>query len=184
MNIFYVDSCPIKSAQYLVDKHVVKMILESAQLLSTAHRVLDGIEYIGYSQSGRKAKRWKLNDFRDDILYQATHIHHPSNVWVRESSDNYKWLWEHLVALCEEYSFRYDKDHKVMREGLVNVLKTIPNNISRIGFNQPTPAMDERYIISDDSVINYRNYYSFGKSHLFSWKRRDKPDWLNIAGDK
>ena len=84
MNIFYVDPDPGTAAQCLVDKHVVKMILESAQLLSTAHRLLDGIEFEGKSKSGRKARRWLLPDSRDYTMYAATHINHPSAVWCRQ----------------------------------------------------------------------------------------------------
>ena len=69
MNIFVLDTNPKICAQYHVDKHVVKMILELAQILSTAHRVLDGIESISI-QNGRKLKSWELPDSREDILYK------------------------------------------------------------------------------------------------------------------
>lgn len=84
MNIFYLDSDPVVCAQMHCDKHVVKMILESCQLLSTAHRVLDGHSTIEKSASGRNVKRWYLNDLRQGILYGATHINHPSAIWCRE----------------------------------------------------------------------------------------------------
>ena len=84
MNIFYLSHNTQECAEMHVDKHVVKMILEYSQLLSTAHRVLDGVEYIDNS-SGRKIKRWKLNwSAFEDTLYKATHINHPSAVWCRQ----------------------------------------------------------------------------------------------------
>jgi len=102
LNIFFVDSDPVVAAQSLVDKHVVKMILESAQLLSTAHRLLDGEEFEGKTKTGRKAKRWKLHDARENVIYSATHINHPSAVWCRQSVENYNWLVDHFFALMLE----------------------------------------------------------------------------------
>jgi len=162
------------------DKHVVKMILEYAQLLSTAHRVLDGVELSGLSASGRKKKFWTLADSRDYTLYKATHIHHPSAVWVRQSAENYLWLANMLVALCEEYTYRYGKTHKVERDGLCNVLlKNIPHNIRNSGFTQPTPAMPDEVKIPGDSLASYRNYYINNKTHLANWKKRKVPEWFN-----
>ena len=80
MNIFYIDKDPVQAAEWMVDKHVVKMILESAQLLCTAHRFLDGTEYVD-ATSGRRIKRWMLSDARESVLYSATHINHPSAIW-------------------------------------------------------------------------------------------------------
>ena len=91
MNIFYLHNDPKICAEMHVDKHCVKMILEYAQLLSTAHRVLDGTLVNGYSKTGRKQKRYVLPDDRDSVLYSATHINHPSAVWVRKSDANYAW---------------------------------------------------------------------------------------------
>ena len=103
MNIFYLDHDVAKCAEMHNDKHVVKMILEYCQLLSTAHRYLDGVEQIGQTKTGRNVKRWKLNDERDTILYSATHINHPSAVWCRQTAANYHWLYKLLVELCKEY---------------------------------------------------------------------------------
>ena len=156
------------------------MILEYAQLLSTAHRVLDGVELSGLSASGRKKKFWTLADSRDYTLYKATHIHHPSAVWARQSAENYLWLANMLVALCEEYTYRYGKTHKVERDGLCNVLlKNIPHNIRNSGFTQPTPAMPDEVKIPGDSLASYRNYYINNKTHLANWKKRKVPEWFN-----
>ena len=89
MNIFYLDRNPVIAAQMMCDKHVVKMILESAQMLSTAHRVLDGDDRA--NETG---------------LYKMAHKNHPSTIWVRASSENYRWLWKHFDALFQfDYSF-------------------------------------------------------------------------------
>ncbi len=177
MNIFYVAECPVEAAQALVDKHVVKMVLESAQLLSTAHRVLDGQEIIGTSPSGRKQKQWKLYDARETVLYKATHINHPSAVWIRQNVENYNWLVEHFFALLDEYTYRYDKKHKCMGE-LSFQLCTPPKNLEYAELTPPPSCMDEKYIISENVVDNYRNYYILGKSDLHCWKRRDPPNWI------
>jgi hypothetical protein len=178
MNIFYLDHDVNKCAEMHNDKHVVKMILEYAQLLSTAHRVLDGVELSGLSESGRKRKFWTLGDSRDYTLYKATHINHPSAVWVRQSAENYLWLANMLIALCEEYTYRYGKVHKTERDGLAHVLlKNIPHNIGNSGFTQPTPAMPDEVKIAGDSIISYRNYYINNKSHLAKWKKRPVPLW-------
>jgi hypothetical protein len=113
MNIFYLSQNPVECAQMHNDKHCVKMILESAQLLSTAHRVLDGVETVGLSQSGRKKKIWKLaNDKLDTKLYSATHNNHPSAIWVRQSKNNYVWLFNLFCSLIVEYQHRYEKVHR------------------------------------------------------------------------
>ena len=178
MKIFYLDHDVTKCAEMHNDKHVVKMILEYAQLLSTAHRILDGHESTILSASGRKKKVWQLPDNRDSVLYSATHANHPSAVWVRQSDKNYLWLANMLVALCEEYTHRYTKTHKVERDGLCYVLlKNIPHNIRNSDFTQPTPAMPDNVKIAGDSIKSYRNYYINNKTHLANWKKRTTPEW-------
>ena len=85
MNIFYLDNDPMTCAQMHNDKHVIKMILETCQLLSTAHRIIDGVETMAKSKTGRNVKRWIIPDKYthgkvklNDVLYSATHVNHPS----------------------------------------------------------------------------------------------------------
>lgn len=179
MNIFYLDNDPRTCAEMHVDKHCVKMILEYAQLLSTAHRVLDGIQIVGLSKSGRKQTRYELSDNRDGILYSATHINHPSAVWVRKSVQNYMWLAELLEMLCGEYTYRYGKVHKVERDGLMQLLKNeFPKNLPIAPFTEPTPAMPDTYKVAGNSIQSYHNYYLGDKTRMFSWKNRDAPNWI------
>jgi len=148
------------------------------QLLCTAHRVLDGKEYIDAS-SGRKIKRWKLEGEKEVSFYKATHINHPSAVWVRESAENYIWLTELLSELCKEYTYRYGKVHKCEKIGLVDMLYTnIPNNIKRKPFTEPTPAMPDIYKVIGDSTQSYINYYNGDKQRMFSWKNREVPHFI------
>lgn len=183
MNIFYVDTDPVVAAQSLVDKHVVKMILETAQLLSTAHRVLDGNEIIvegwvdEFGIKHRKKKLWKLDDDRDSILYLATHINHPSAVWCRQSISNYAWLVDHMFALGAEYTHRYNKRHATI-EKLGYALQSPPFNLCEYELTKMPSAMDTQYIISDDSIVNYRNYYRLGKSRMHKWTKREVPEWI------
>jgi len=177
MNIFYLDPDPMQAAIYMVDRHVVKMILESAQLLSTAHRILDGEESIELSEKGRKTKRYRLYDAREPILYSATHANHPSAIWARASVENYNWLVDHFFALMSEYTYRYDKQHKCFGE-LSYMLQSPPKNLKEYEMTLIPSAMAEEYIISSDPVQNYRNYYARGKTHLHKWTKRDKPNWI------
>jgi hypothetical protein len=177
MNIFYLDRVPEKCAEMHVDKHVVKMILEYAQLLSTAHRVLDGVPIARLSKSGRKQQYHILNDEREQMLYSATHINHPSAIWCRKSAQNYLWLYWLLVAVCKEYTYRYGKVHKCQLTGLVEALHKVPTNISIGEFTEPTPAMPDEVKIAGDSLASYRNYYILNKIHLANWKKREVPSW-------
>lgn len=166
MNIFMVDSDPYVAAQCLCDKHVVKMILESAQMLSTAHRVLDG------------DKEGNLSDANYDLaLYNITHKNHPCSKWVRESRYNYDWLYYHMDALIGEYHFRYEKTHKCF--SLITPLYKFPENIDRrTGPSDLPPCMPEEYKVPDDTISSYRNYYRHGKAHLLKWKKRSPPEWI------
>lgn len=182
MNIFYLSHDIKECAQMHLDKHVVKMILEYCQLLSTAHRLIDGQQMIGLTKTGRKVKRWILSDERETILYSATHINHPSAVWVRQSDSNYQWLAALNDELCKEYTFRYGKIHKCESDGLVNYLLTHrPHNITQREFTEPTPAMPDDVKVLGNSMLSYRNYYIKHKTHIASWKGkvnfRDIPFW-------
>jgi hypothetical protein len=114
----------------------------------------------------------------NDTLYKATHINHPSAIWVRQSDTNYKWLHNLLKDLCEEYTHRYGKIHKVQRTNLLDKLSNLPKSIAIGKFTEPTPAMPEKYIIPNDSIQSYRNYYNFEKRHLFGWRNRSIPDFI------
>ena len=157
MNIFYLDHNPRICARQHNDKHCVKMILEYAQLMSSAHRIVDQI---------------------DDhaLLYKATHINHPSTIWTRSASSNYKWLYLLFEELAAEYTYRYGKEHKSYTK-LKDFLRYTPANIPVDRFTQPTPAMPDYCKVPGDSIASYRYYYQKEKSHLATWKSRPVPDW-------
>jgi hypothetical protein len=178
VNIFYLHHDTKKCAEMHVDKHCVKMILEYAQLLSTAHRVLDGTLTIGSTKTGRKAKRYVLADGRDKVLYSATHVNHPSAVWARESLENYQWLYNMFRDLIQEYQYRYGKTHKCSL--LLGDLQYPPSNIPKdVSFFEPTPAMPDEYKVDGDSIKSYHNYYNGAKQRMFSWKNRSVPSFIS-----
>ncbi|CAB4162894.1 hypothetical protein UFOVP787_168 [uncultured Caudovirales phage] len=158
------------------------MILESAQLLSTAHRVLDGQEVEGLKvnlDTGkvRKTKAWQLSDSRDSVIYSATHRNHPSAIWCRNSVENYNWLVDHFYSLMSEYTYRYEKTHKCFGE-ISYMLQSPPKKLEKYDWTEMPSCMDNKYIISEDPIVNYRNYYKVGKTHLHKWTRRDPPEWI------
>lgn len=164
MNIFFLDHNPKICATYHTDKHVVKMILETAQLLSTAHRVLDGDD-----------KKQLQNPEKNSMLYKATHIYHPSSEWVRESKEHYDWTYSLFIQLCQEYTHRYCKIHKTQR--LSGYLKDAPKNISKKPWKNPPAVMPAECLVGDCVIENYRNYYNLKKSFMFKFTKRNKPEW-------
>jgi hypothetical protein len=180
MNIFYLDENPKVCAQYHLDKHVVKMIVEYAQLMSTAHRVLDGEEYYDLSKNGRRVKRYRLNDkYMDRVIYKACHINHPSTIWTRSSSENYKWLFKLWNELCKEYTYRYKKQHSTFLKLGVDLVK-LPKNIEKGDFYPPTQAMPD-YCKDESALTAYRKYYINEKMYMAKYTGRELPEWLKIA---
>lgn len=152
MNIFVLDYDFKKNAEYHCDKHVVKMITEQNQILSTVHWL-----------SGGKAH------------YKPTHIHHPSTKWCLESIENYRWLINSTLALCEEYTYRYGKIHA--GEEICLQLAYNEPKIPSKGITKFAQAMPEQYR-SNNIVSAYRAYYNGDKQHLFAWKNRNIPNWI------
>jgi hypothetical protein len=182
MNIFYLNHNPKIAAQEHVDRHVVKMILESAQLLCTAHRVLDGrIQSVTQTTAAGKQRTIKKyvhpNSNLEKILYSCTHMNHPCAIWTRDSINNYMWLYELFVALCDEYTFRYGKTHKTDLL-LRDILKNTPANIAMSGATPPAQAMPEKYR-NADPVIAYQEYYIHEKRKFANWTNRSCPIWFN-----
>lgn len=177
MNIFYLHNDPKTCAQMHNDKHVVKMIIEYAQLMSTAHRLLDGVLYLDKTVNGRSIKRWRLEGKSDTLIMKASHINHPSAVWTRANSQNYIWLYRLWYYLCEEYTHRYGKTHSVEIRMKSSQLYLVPKNIVNGKFYEPTPAMPDKYKIVGNSIESYKQYYLHEKDHLASWKFRKTPDW-------
>jgi len=173
VNIFYLDKNPITAAKMSCDKHVCKMIIESAQMLSTAHRMLDGVKYKGKTKNGRNIQRWKMsNSNLENTFYKACHTGHPSTVWVMKNIFHYTWLYQHMMALNEEFKIRYNhtKDHMTITK-LGEILKHPPKNIEvNMVVTDPTPAMPDECKVPGDVVASYRKYYIEKKRDFASWK--------------
>lgn len=180
MNIFKLDNDPIKAAQLQCDKHVVKMIVESAQMLSTAHRMLDGKLETRKTRSGRNGRYYALTDEREDVLYKAVHFGHPCTVWTMESRANYVWHYIHFLGLCDEYTYRYGKTHatdKLLKNWLVHIPKNIPDG-KLTPFKLAMGSNPE--CMTEDAVESYRNYYKTKKGRFaMSWTKREVPEWFN-----
>jgi hypothetical protein len=166
MNIFFLHLDQGECAKLYVNSHVVKMILETCQLLCSAHHV------------------FPKNDYKPP--YKLTHKNHPSAIWTRESLANYKWLSSLLEALCKEYTYRYEKIHKCQSylEELMNNLPDIPDK----GFTPPRQAMPDQYKTEikgnleediNNVIESYKQYIFFEKFHIFQWKKRDVPEFIN-----
>ena len=109
-------------------------------------------------------------------VYRPTHKNHPCSIWVYESLDNFKWLTELGLALCEEYTFRYSKTHKC-QSIIQNFSKEIGNlTIPKIGLTPYKLCMPDQYKTSD-VVESYRNYYRGDKAYIAKWKNRSIPSW-------
>ena len=153
MNIFFLDFDTKKCAEYHCDKHVVKMILETAQLLCGSHWV-----------TGSEAP------------YKLSHKNHPCAIWVRESLSNYLYLCDLGLELCKEYTYRYGKRHK--SQDIIEWCLVNKPNIHDVDFTVPPIAMGDEFKIGNDVIESYRNYYIKAKSSFTVWKNRPIPDWL------
>ena len=181
MNRFIIEASPEECARSLCDSHVVKMVLEEGQMLSTVHRVVDGKEITGKTKSGRNQKQWVLPDRRESTLYKACHVNHPCTIWARETTANYKWAVDFFEAVSKEYTWRYEKNHATHFK-LSRFLKNPPNNIDRSLELTPFPlAMGAapHCIDEENPIQSYRDYY-WSKRDNFDmvWTKRDKPSWF------
>ena len=199
MNIFYLDKQPHISAIYHCDQHVVKMILEYAQLLSTTWRWF--AEHQPVCPYGTEAElKWTLRpDCKKilDLCYKSTHVNHPSAVWVRQSRHHYNYLVRMYDALCLEYENRYNKTHQTeerfqspfdiefrwsyFSDSIWNV--TVPIPLHRYSghkakFEEPPQCMPDEYQ-HDDTVTAYRNFYKYDKSKFARYRRTPRPIWLH-----
>jgi hypothetical protein len=184
MNLFYLDKDLDKCAEYHVDKHVNKMILEAAQLLCTAiwvdtllgfvPRALEKDEAAVLNEYKKLEKPLKPEE-RQLTPYLGMMYNHPCTIWTRSSLDNYEWTWCYAHALAEEFRYRYGKEHKSFWQ-VINKLPD-PVNLKRVGFTTFGLAMPEILKNYDDPIQSYRDYYHLDKATFASWSHRERPDW-------
>lgn len=154
MNLFYLAKDLEECSIYHCDKHIVKMGIETAQLASNVH--------YAFNSSGP---------------YKKTHYNHPSSIWARSSLDNYLWTVKYGLSVLKEYIFRYGRIHAT-QEKLEWLEANIPTGIPDIGPTEFALAMPDYCKVSNDPILSYRNYYNKEKRHLFSWKKREVPIWI------
>jgi hypothetical protein len=177
MNIFYLSSNWKRAAGMHCDKHVCKMLIEYAQLMSTAHRVIDGTQYYSKTKNGHKIQRWLHPDPKlERELYKASHINHPSNIWIRENEEHYTWLFLMFNELSKEYTKRYGKVHASWSK-LNWILGFPPHNIVQKKWEDPPQCMPDS-CKTDDVVEAYRQYYIKEKSNFAVWKYSGTPKWF------
>lgn len=159
MNIFVLDKDPYEAAKLHCDLHVIKMILESAQMLSTACRI-NGL----------------------DFGYKKTHVNHPCTKWVLESKQNWLWLYSLANKLNDEYMYRWCKTvpHKSMT--VINGLPT--PSLPDIGLTPFAIVVPDKYLVKNDPVLSYRNYYIGDKAKIARWKLRNTPEWFKPHNNK
>lgn len=181
MNIFALSPVPQVAAEWHCDKHIPKMIVESGQMLSTAHRILDGNMDRRPSSTGKTmAKYWELGDDRESVLYKAVHVGHPCTVWTMESHSNYKWHYDLFMCLCKEYTHRYGKLH-LTEKVLAKVLKRLPRNIKKSHMTPFALAMgaEPDCIDHNDCIGSYQNFYQTKqKRFAMKWTKRNIPHWF------
>jgi hypothetical protein len=158
MNIFYFDEDPGVAAQAQPDKLLVKMPLETAQMLCTAHRELDGDEYA------------------DEVgLYKRAYWNHPCTIWARETSENYWWLYRHFIELGKEYTYRYQKTHASLFK-LAEPLHKVPDNITQGAMTCLPQAMPDEY--KNKNPITAYRAYCINEKYYARWEKgRAKPTW-------
>lgn len=188
MNIFWLSNDPAINARYHNDKHVVKMAIEYAQLLSTAHRVLDGTKLeVEHPHTERPTTVyllpgemivWDEKSYQyTGPLYKQTHMEHPCAKWARANRANYEALYDLYCHVCDEYAYRYDKDHGSNK--LYLDLLPVPvalRSREPVEISARPYAMPEQYK-GNDVIESYRSYYR-GAKHWSTWTNRDVPEWF------
>ena len=180
MNIFALSENPVKAAKEMLDKHVVKMPTETCQMLHTNALFNEYVDKFGEEPSLRQLKQYHTDT--ESILMKPAMLNHPSTIWARENNHNTKWLYEHGMALCEEFTFRYNKVHGSEKR-IEDISKLVNGNILHA-----TPvniAMLDKYRIPNNYgnhcweyvIDSYRHYYLEGKWEFAEWRKNRMPEW-------
>lgn len=196
LNIFYLDHDPRQAAQFHCDRHVVKMCVETAQILSTVWHIVNE-EEIGESWVPPPpfGKRYQVEEHESPAytrtlagqrIYRGTHRKHPSVLWAAESKANYEWLWRLGMHLAAEYAFRYERQHRT--QGVLWTLEAVPPALPSAPRSEPPAVMPEQFLYIEDGIVHavpsYRRLYAEGKAGILSWKKREQPHWLEFDGTR
>lgn len=167
MNLFILDQDVSLSAQYHVDKHVVKMPTETAQMISFLYH---------------DKELWN-DDIPEFIMqFSKAHYKHPCTIWIKSSIQNFNYACKLGLELYNEYQYRYNKPDKHQRaKAIFEFGLNNPPNLPNIGLTPFAEAMDDEHKISNCPITNYRQYYKIGKNNLHKWTNRPIPDFIQIA---
>lgn len=155
MNIFYLHPSALVAAKLHCDKHVVKMVLETAQILAAVHHIHGNGE---------------------NVTYKLTHKNHPCVQWAASSLANYRWLQKLGVGLSNEYAFRYGRRHKC-EEYIKGELADAPATLTKHLWTEPPKCMPDEYKV-DSVVESYHNYYRNAKAAIAKWSHRAIPEFM------
>lgn len=160
MNLFILDRIPEIAATYYCDRHVVKIILEAVEMMGYA-----------YDQGKYPPLPW--------LKHKNPHFNHPMSQWVRDSRQNFDWALRHSIALCDEFAFRYGKEHSYRRH-ITWVTFNIPllSDTGLTDWPRCFGQWKEDIELSDDAVYDYRRYYMLAKRSFATWKKRPMPEWF------
>lgn len=171
MNLFILSLIQKEIAEYMMDKHISKIILEAVQMLCSALRVLEPEE----------------NETKNKCLYKLAHKNHPVTIWCRTSKANFVWVLDLIDCMHAEWKYRYGHPEKKMHKSYLiaqYLRENMPSDdkFEKVGLTPFALAMPDKYK-TDDPVISYRNYYmSEEKQRIASWKKlRSKPDWYTVT---
>ena len=169
MNIFVLDEDPTLAAIYQCDKHISKMIVETAQMLSTNIRLTNG------NTSISKEFERHLKDPNRKEIYKVSYQNHPCTIWARKTKGNFLWLKKHGLALCDEYNYRYEKIH-----GSYPIIASCRSDTIPVGeLTKFELCMPDIYK-QENAVEAYRNLYAFDKSRFAKWNKvRPPPEWYS-----
>ena len=190
MNIFVLDKDPVRAAEAHCDKHVVKMILESGQMLSAAHWIgWQNMLKMPSSLKQRERQVWLRDNVRQDLqpLWKMTHVGHPCTQWTQRVWGNYMWHSRLGLALCDEYTRRYGRVHKAheyhrwLNRHIPPTFETSVDN--PVGITSFAVCMPDECKIEGDVAASYRNYYNMKKTHMAKWAHSQTPDWYVPPGD-
>lgn len=162
MNLFILSTNPVECASMMMDKHVIKIILEAIQILCTIKRILDPTDPIC------------------NKLYKITHKNHPITLWVQSSIENYIWTLDLVDAMHNEWQYRYghSREHKSYPLALL-LRNNLPIQLNNVGLTPFVKVMPDQYKYIEDPVEAYKQYYmSEPKRKIASWKNREKPLWF------
>lgn len=168
MNIFFLSMNPMLAAMMMCDKHIIKMILESAQILSMAYSAI----------------LKNQEDAEKKLVYKTTkrYLNHPATIWAQKSSENFQWLLAHACALLNEHKIRYNPKqvHKsrAIIYFIIDEFEKIADLFPQQSFTKPPLMMPEECRISSNTVKSYRYFYRHDKSDFAKWQKiRKQPSW-------